>query len=52
MAPGIMNYPTGELSLPTRGLKYGCQGAIDAKNLRKNHFSLSDGGLACSDGGL
>ena len=46
------NFPTGGLTLPTRGLKYGFQGTINAKNLRKSHVSPSDGGLACSDGGL
>ena len=39
------------LTLPTRGLKYGFQGTINAKNLQQNRVSLSDGGLACSDGG-
>ena len=29
---------------PTRGLKYGFQGTINAKNLRKNRVSPSDGG--------
>ena len=38
------------LILPTRGLKYGFQGTIKARNLRKNRFSPSDGGLACSNG--
>ena len=42
----------GGLTLPTRGLKYGFQGTINAKNFRKNRFSPSDGGLACSEGGL
>ena len=49
MVPG--NFPMGELTHPTRGLKYDFQGTIKAKNLRKNHFSPSDRGLACSDGG-
>ena len=49
VAPGISRWG---LTLPTRGLKYGFQGTIDAKNLRQNRFSASDGGLACSDGGL
>ena len=40
------------LTLPTRGLKYGYQGIVNAKNLRQNSFSSSDGGLACSDRGL
>ena len=34
------------------GAKYGFQGTVDAKNLRKNRFSSSDRGLACSNGGL
>ena len=46
MAPGIFRRG---LNLPTRGLKYGFQGTINAKNLRKNRFSPSDGRLACSD---
>ena len=37
------------LTLPMRGLKYGFQGIVNAKNLRQNSSSLSDGGLACSD---
>ena len=41
----------GARNFPTRGLKYGFQGTIIAKNLRKNRFSPPDGGLACSDGG-
>ena len=28
------------------------QSTINAKNLRKNRYSPSDGGLVCSDGGL
>ena len=49
---GTRNFPTGGLTLPTRGLKYGFQGTVNAKILRKNRFSPSDGGLAYSDGGL
>ena len=45
-------FSDGELTLPTRGLKYGFQGTINAKNLRKNRVSPSDGGLAGSDRGL
>ena len=41
----------GGLTLPTRGLKYGFQGTINAKNLPKNRFSPSDGGLAFSNEG-
>ena len=44
-------FSDGGLTLLTRGLKYGFQGTKNAKNLRKNRCSLSDGGLACSDGG-
>ena len=39
------------LTLPTRGLKYGFQGTINAKNIRKSHCSPSNWGLACFDGG-
>ena len=39
---GARNFPTG-VTLPRRGLKYGFQGFINAKDLRKNHFSPSDG---------
>ena len=41
---GARNFPTGGLTLPTRGLKYGFQGTTNAKNLRKILFSPSDGG--------
>ena len=44
-------FSDGGLTLPTRGLKWGFRGTIDAKNLRKNRFSPSNGGLACSDEG-
>ena len=47
---GARNFPIG-VTLPTRGLKYGFKGTINAKNLRKNRFSPTDRGLACSDGG-
>ena len=47
---GTRNFPTGGLTLPIRGLKYDFQGTINAKNLRKNRVSPSDGGLACSNG--
>ena len=40
VAPGIFRRG---LTLPTRGLKYGFQGTINAKNLRKNRLSPSDG---------
>ena len=42
----------GGLNLPTGGLKYSFQGSINPRNLRKDGFSSSDGGLACSDGRL
>ena len=47
VAPGIFRRG---LTHPTRGLKFGFQGAINAKNLRTTCFPPSDGGLACSDG--
>ena len=50
VVPGI--FRRVGLTPPKRGLKYDFQGTINAKNLRKNRFSPSDGGLACSDGGL
>ena len=49
---GVRNFPTGGLTRPTRGLKYGFQGIVNFKILRQNSFSPSDGGLACSDRGL
>ena len=33
-------------TLSTRGLKYGVQGTINAKNIRKNRFSPSNGGAS------
>ena len=42
----------GGLTLPTRGLEYGFQGTINAKNLRKISFHLPTGGLSCSERGL
>ena len=42
VAPGI--FRRGGLTLPTKGLKYGFQGTINAKNLRKNAFHLPTGG--------
>ena len=44
------NFPTGGLTLPTRWIKFGFQDAINAKNIRTNRFSPSNGGLACSGG--
>ena len=49
---GARNFPTGGLTRPTRGLKYGFQGIVNAKNLRQNSFSPSYGGLPCSNRGL
>ena len=37
-------FSDGGLTLPTRGLEYGFQGTINAKNLRKNRFLPSGGG--------
>ena len=48
VAPGIFRRG---LIRPTRGLKYGFQGTISAKDLQKIAFHLPTGGLACSDGG-
>ena len=42
----------GGLTLPTRGLKYGFQSTINAKYLRKNRFSPSDGGTSMLRRGL
>ena len=42
---GARNFPSEGLTLPTRVLKYGFLGTINAKNLRKNRVSPSDGGL-------
>ena len=36
---GARNFPTWGLTLPTRGPKYGYQGTINAKNLRKKSCS-------------
>ena len=36
----------GGLTLLTRGLKYSFQNTTNAKNLRKNRFSPSDGGYS------
>ena len=35
----------------TRGQRCGFQGTVNAKSIRKSHFSPSSGGLACSDRG-
>ena len=43
VAPGIFRRG---LTLPTRGLKYGFQGAINAKILQKNLFHLPTGGFS------
>ena len=49
---GARNFPTGGLTIPTRGLKYGFQSIVNAKHLRQTSFSPSDGGLTCSERGL
>ena len=49
---GARNLRRGGMTLPTRGLKYGFQSVVNAKNLRQNSFSPFDGRLACSDRGL
>jgi len=41
---GTRNFLPGALTLPTRGLKYGFQGTINAKNLLTYIFSPSGGG--------
>ena len=38
---GARNFPTGGLTLPTRGLKYGFQGNVNAESFRQNSFSPS-----------
>ena len=43
---GARNFPTGGLTLPTRGLKYGFQGIVNAKNFLQNSFSPSDVGAS------
>ena len=43
---GARNFPTGGLTLPTRGLNYGFQGIVNAKNIRQNGFSPSDRGAS------
>ena len=48
---GVRKFPTDDES-SDEGLKYCFQGTINAKHLQKNRFSPSDGGLACSDGGV
>ena len=40
---GARNFPTGGLTLQTRGLKYGFQGTINARNLRKIAFHFPTG---------
>ena len=39
-------FSDGGLTRPTRGLKYGFQGTINVKNLRKSRLSPSDGGYS------
>ena len=43
---GARNFPTGGLTLPTKGLKYGFQVIVNAKNLRQNSFSPSNEGAS------
>ena len=43
---GLWNFPTGGLALPTRGLKYGFSGTMNAQNLRKIAFYLPTGAIA------
>ena len=45
-------FSDGGRTLPTSGLKYGFQGTINAKTLRKNRITPSDRELVCSYGGL
>ena len=45
-------FSDGGLTLPTEELRYGFQGTIDAKNLRRNGFSPSDGGASMLRRGL
>ena len=40
---GARNFSDGGLTLPTRGLKYGFQGTINAKKFGKNRFHLPTG---------
>ena len=35
-----------------KGAKIWFQGTVNARNLRKNRYSSSNGGLGCSDGEL
>ena len=41
---GARNFPTGGLTLPTRGLNYGFQSIVNAKNLGHTSFSPSFSG--------
>ena len=45
-------FSDGGLNLTTMGLKYSFHGTINAKNLRKNRFSPSDGASMLRGGGL
>ena len=45
------NFPTRGLNLPTKGLKYGFQGIVNAKNLRQTSFSSSEGASMFRQGG-
>ena len=47
-----LEFSDGGLTLPIRGLKYGLQGTINAKNLRKIAFHLPTGGQHAPTRGL
>ena len=49
VAPGI--FRQGGLTLPMRGLKYGFQGIVNAKNFRQNSFHLPTGASLFRQGG-
>ena len=44
---GTRSFPSGEVTRPTRVLKYSYWGRINAKNIQKNTFHLPIGELAC-----
>ena len=48
VAPGIFRQGADSSD---KGAKNGFQGIVNAKNLRQNSLSPSDGGLTCSDRG-
>ena len=49
---GARNFPTGGLNLPTRGLKYGFQGILNAKSLRQVVFHLPTGATMFRQGDI